>query len=162
MLKNHRSHPQKGIKIAPSAVVIGDVALAEDVSIWHHATIRADINTITVGKGTNIQDNCVIHVSDDAPTVVGDYVTVGHRAILHGCTIHENVIIGMGAIILDKAVIHPNVIVAAGSIVSPGKVLASGYLYMGAPAVKKRPLSEEEQTMIKENAAHYISHKSQL
>jgi carbonic anhydrase/acetyltransferase-like protein (isoleucine patch superfamily) len=162
MIKNHRSNEEKGIRIAPSAVVVGDVFMGNDVSIWHHATLRADINTITLGEGTNIQDNCVIHVSYDAATVVGDFVTVGHSAILHGCTIHDHVIIGMGAIVLDKAIIHSNVIVAAGSVVAPGKVLESGYLYMGSPAVQKRPLTEDEMTMIKENAEHYIINKSQL
>ena len=162
MIKNHGSIEEKGIKIAPSAVVVGDVDIAEDVSIWHHATLRGDINTITLGKGTNIQDNCVVHVSYDAATVVGDYVTVGHSAILHGCTIHDHVIIGLGAIVLDKAVIESNVIVAAGSVVAPGKVLTSGYLYMGSPAIQKRLLTQEELTMIKDNADHYISNKSQL
>lgn len=162
MLKNHVSNEEKGIKIAPTAVVVGDVFLSEDVSIWHHATLRGDINTITLGPGTNIQDNCVIHVSYDAPTLVGKHVTVGHSALLHGCTIHDYVIIGMGAIVLDKAVIHSNVIVAAGSVVAPGKVLESGYLYMGSPAIQKRALTPEELTMIKENADHYISNKSQL
>ena len=162
MIKNHSSIEEKGIKIAPSAVVVGNVNIAADVSIWHHATLRGDINSITLGQGTNIQDNCVIHVSYDAPTVVGDYVTVGHSAILHGCTIHDHVIIGMGAIVLDKAVIESFVIVAAGSVVAPGKVLTSGYLYMGSPAIQKRLLTQEELTMIKDNADHYISNKSQL
>jgi carbonic anhydrase/acetyltransferase-like protein (isoleucine patch superfamily) len=162
MIKNHHSNEEKGIKIAPSAVVVGDVLIGHDVSIWHHATLRGDINSITLGQGTNIQDNCVIHVSYDAPTWVGNQVTVGHSALLHGCTIHDHVIIGMGAIVLDKAIIHSNVIVAAGSVVAPGKVLESGFLYMGSPALQKRALSPEELTMIKENAEHYISNKSQL
>jgi carbonic anhydrase/acetyltransferase-like protein (isoleucine patch superfamily) len=101
-------------------------------------------------------------VSYDAPTTIGAYVTVGHSAIIHGCQIDDHVIIGMGAIVLDKAHINAHVIVAAGSVVAPGKTLESGYLYMGSPAIQKRPLTDEEFTMIKENAAHYISNKSHL
>jgi carbonic anhydrase/acetyltransferase-like protein (isoleucine patch superfamily) len=124
-MKNQPENIPLSVKIAPSAVVVGDVRLSEDVSIWHH-------------------------------------VTVGHSAIIHGCQIDDHVIIGMGAIVLDKAHIHSNVIVAAGSVVAPGKTLESGYLYMGSPAIQKRPLTAEEFTMIKENAAHYITNKSQL
>ncbi len=161
-MKNQPENIPLSVKIAPSAVVVGDVRLHEDVSIWHHATIRGDINYIAIGKGSNIQDNVVVHVSYDAPTTIGAYVTVGHSAIIHGCQIDDHVIIGMGAIVLDKAHINAHVVVAAGSVVAPGKTLESGYLYMGSPAIQKRPLTDEEFTMIKENAAHYISNKSHL
>lgn len=152
----------KGVKIAPSAVITGDVTLGQDVSVWHHATLRGDINAITIGDVSNIQDNVVIHVSYDASTQVGKGVTIGHSAIIHGCTIHDHALIGMGAIVLDKAMIESHVLIAAGSLVPPGKVCESGYLYMGSPVKKARALTDAEITMIHENAEHYITNKSQL
>lgn len=154
--------PASGLKIAPSAVITGDVILGEDVSVWHHATLRGDINTITVGEASNIQDNVVVHVSYDAATHIGKGVTIGHSAVIHGCTIQDHALIGMGAIVLDKAVIETHVLIAAGSLVPPGKVCESGYLYMGSPVKKARPLTDDEITMIHENAEHYITNKSQL
>ena len=155
-------NPASGLKIAPSAVITGDVTLGEDVSVWHHATLRGDINTITVGASSNIQDNVVVHVSYDAATKIGKGVTIGHSAIIHGCTIHDHALIGMGAIVLDKAVIESHVLIAAGSLVPPGKVCESGYLYVGSPVKKARALKDDEITMIHENADHYITNKSQL
>ena len=157
-MKNHA----EGVKIAPSAVVTGDVTLGQNVSVWHHATLRGDINSISIGDDSNVQDNVVIHVSYDAKTTVGQGVTIGHSAIIHGCTIDDHALIGMGAIVLDKAVIKTHVLIAAGSLVPPGKVCESGYLYMGSPVKKTRPLTDAEITMIHENANHYITNKSQL
>jgi carbonic anhydrase/acetyltransferase-like protein (isoleucine patch superfamily) len=153
---------EKGIKIAPSAVVTGQVFLGRDVSIWHHATLRGDINEIHIGEGTNIQDNVVVHVSYDQKTIIGKRVTIGHSAIIHGCHIHDDSLIGMGAIVLDGAIIEPFVLVGAGSLVAPNKHLESGFLYLGSPVKKIRSLTDEEKTMILENANHYLENKSQL
>ena len=152
----------KGLKIAPSAVVTGQVFLGENVSIWHHATLRGDINEIHIGDDTNIQDNVVIHVSYDKKTVIGKRVTIGHSAIIHGCEIKDDSLIGIGAIILDGAIIEPFVLIGAGSLVPPNKHCESGFLYLGSPVKKIRPLSDEEKTMILENANHYLINKAQL
>ena len=149
-----------------SAVVIGRVTLAEEVSVWPLVAIRGDVNDITIGPRTNIQDGSVLHnTSPDStpphgfPLVVGADVTVGHKAILHGCTIGDRVLIGMGAIVMDGAVIKDDVIVGGGSIVSPGKVLESGGLYVGAPAKRVRDLKPEELQFLKYSAAHYVKLK---
>lgn len=151
-----------GVKIAPSAVITGDVFLGENVSIWHHATLRGDINEIRIGEGSNIQDNVVIHVSYDQKTTIGKRVTIGHSAVIHGCEIKDDSLIGMGAIVLDGAVVDSFVLVGAGSLVPPDKHLESGYLYLGSPVKKVRPLTDVEKTMIIENAKHYLINKSQL
>ncbi len=124
-----------------SAVVIGNVTLGEDVSIWPMAVVRGDVNKIRIGARSNVQDGTVIHVTHDGPftpggvaTEIGEDVTIGHKVMLHACTIEDTCLIGMGAIIMDKAVVRSEVIVGAGSLVPPGKELESGYLYMGSPA----------------------------
>lgn len=143
--------------IAPSADIIGDVTLGEEASIWFNTTIRGDVNWIEIGKRTNIQDNTSIHVMNQSgPTSIGDNVTVGHSAMLHGCTINNNVLIGIHATILDKAVVEEHCIVAAGSLVPPGKVMPSGYLCMGSPAKPVRKLNKKELASIEEHAANYI------
>ncbi len=163
-----RSFQDKQPEIAAStfvdetAVVIGDVSIGEHCSIWPNTVIRGDVNRIVIGNYSNIQDNSVCHVNHDAahnpggdPLSVGDYVTVGHRALLHACTIHDECMIGMGAIVMDKAVIEPFVVVGAGSMVTIGKVLKSGYLYHGSPAKQVRALTEEEKAYLKYSAEHY-------
>lgn len=142
--------------IAKSADIIGNVTLKEDSSIWFGAVIRGDCDKILVGKGTNIQDNCTVHCDVNQPTEIGDYVTIGHNSVIHGCKIRDNVLIGMGAIILNGAEIGENTIIGAGSLVTQGKKIPSGVLCMGSPAKVIRELTEEEVKAIKDSAVHYI------
>lgn len=148
--------------IDPSAVVIGQVTLGEHVSVWPQVTIRGDVNTISIGDGSNIQDGAVLHCTHDGPfttggsaLAIGSRVTVGHQACLHGCTIGDDVLIGIGAIVLDGAVIEDCVMVGAGALVPPGKRLESGHLYVGSPVKQARPLSDTERAALKYSAEHY-------
>ena len=141
--------------IADSAVICGDVSIAEDCIVLFNASIRADLAPITVGKGSNIQDNCVLHCSPGRELVIGERVSVGHGAILHGCRVEDNVIIGMGAIVMNGAVIGENSIVAAGALVTQEKVIPPGSMVMGSPAKVTRPLSEKELENLASNAEHY-------
>ncbi len=146
----------KALYIDSSSVIIGDVTLFDNTSIWPNVTIRGDMASITILHNTNIQDNSVIHVNTDMPTLIGHDVTVGHGAIIHACTIKDYVLIGMGAIILDEAVIGEYSLVAAGSLVPPRKVFPPKSLIMGNPAKVVRLLTEEEIEHIHHNCAHYI------
>lgn len=164
---DHQPEISAQVFVDDSAVVIGQVSLAEDVSVWPLTAIRGDVNYIRVGRGSNIQDGSVLHVTsatpenpEGFPTLIGENVTVGHKAILHGCTIHDNVLIGMGAMVLDGAVVESNVVVGAGSLVSPGKVLESGGLYLGSPARRVRELTEKEIAFFTQSAHHYIKLKN--
>ncbi len=142
--------------IAPGAVIIGDVEIGPESSIWFGTVLRADINYIKIGRLTNLQDNMVVHVNhNDFPTVVGNYVTVGHGAILHGCTVENNCMIGMNAVILDGAVIGEGSIVAAGSVVKSSQRMPPGVLAAGNPAAIKRDLTDEERQTIKQSAIDY-------
>ncbi|WP_018963259.1 gamma carbonic anhydrase family protein [Coprothermobacter platensis] len=143
------------------AFVSGEVYIGKDAFILPFVSIRGDINAVYIGEGTNVQDNAIIHVTDELPVKIGDYVTVGHGAVLHGCSIGNNVLIGMGAIVLDGAVIEDNVLVAAGSLIPPKKRIPSGSLVVGNPFKIVRTLSEEEIAGIKDNALDYIRLKEQ-
>ena len=158
----------RGVYIDASACVIGDVTLQENVSIWPMVVIRGDVNHVVIGANSNIQDGAVLHVSRATPTqpagyplIIGEQVTVGHKAMLHGCSIGDRVLIGMGAILLDGVHIDSDVIIAAGSIVPPGKHLQAGFLYMGSPARLARPLTESELSMLTQSAANYVSLKDE-
>ncbi len=149
--------------IDPAATVIGQVTLAEDVSLWPNVVLRGDVNEIRVGARTNIQDGTICHVTHDGPyspgglpLVLGEDITVGHAAILHACTIGDRCLIGMGALVMDGARIGDDVMVAAGSLVSPGKMLESGWLYRGRPAEAVRRLTDKELEMLRYSAAHYV------
>jgi len=149
--------------IDETAVVIGDVEIGEDTSIWPMCVVRGDIQHIRIGARTNIQDGTVIHVTHDSrfcpggqPTLIGDEVTVGHNAMLHACTIEDLSLIGMNAVVMDGAIVRSRVIVGAGSVVSPGKVLESGFLYVGNPARQVRPLSERELEFLTYSAQNYV------
>jgi carbonic anhydrase/acetyltransferase-like protein (isoleucine patch superfamily) len=145
--------------VAPSADVIGDVHISDESSIWFNTTIRGDVNRIRIGSRTNVQDHVCIHVMNrTGPTDIGNEVTIGHSAMIHGCTIHDRVLIGIHATILDKAVIEPEVIVAAGSLVPPGKHLESGFLYIGTPVKQTRKLTDEEHASIAEHANNYVAY----
>ena len=161
--------PQLGrdVHIDQTARVIGDVTLGDDASVWPGVVIRGDVNHIRIGTGSNIQDLSVLHVSHQsswdpagAPLLIGSQVTIGHRVILHGCTIADECLIGMGAIIMDKVVIEPRVLVGAGSLVPEGKVLQSGYLYLGSPVRRVRALTEQELAHFSYSAQHYIRLKN--
>ncbi|MDO4433850.1 MAG: gamma carbonic anhydrase family protein [Alysiella sp.] len=160
---NHYPQVEQNVYVDAAAVVIGQVSLAEHVSVWPMVVIRGDVNHIKIGTRSNIQDASVLHVSkksDDkpegAPLLIGEDVTVGHKVMLHGCTIGNRVLIGMGAIVLDDVVIEDDVIVGAGSLVPPRKILQSGYLYMGSPVRQIRALSEEEKAHLLASAQHYM------
>jgi len=145
--------------IAPSADIIGDVEIGAESSVLFNTTVRGDVNWIRIGERSNIQDNACVHVMNQTgPTSIGNDVTVGHNAVIHGCTIHDRVLIGIHATVLDEAVIQPDVIVAAGSLVPPGKNLESGYLYIGTPVKQVRKLSKEEIHSIQKNAENYVKY----
>lgn len=157
----------KGAYVDEAAVVIGDVELGEDVSVWPMCVIRGDVNRVRIGARTNIQDATVIHESRPRPgspegysTTIGEDVTIAHQVMLHGCEIGSEVLIGMGAIVLDGAVIEDRVMVGAGALVAPGKRLESGYLYTGAPARQRRPLTESELAHFKLQAQEYMDLKN--
>lgn len=158
MLYAHNTHkPQvgKGCFIAPSADLIGNVTLKAGSSVWFHATLRADVGSIEIGEQTNIQDNAVLHVTKDQNLVVGDRCTVGHNAILHACTIADECLIGMGAIVLDGSFIGKQSLVGAGSVVSPNKSFPPRSLLMGVPAKLVRTLTDEEYEKVRLNTEEY-------
>jgi carbonic anhydrase/acetyltransferase-like protein (isoleucine patch superfamily) len=157
-----------GVYVADSAVVIGDVTLGADVSIWPLTVARGDVNRIEIGDETNIQDSCVLHVThrseahpEGYPLIVGRGVTVGHRVVLHGCTVGDLCLIGIGAIIMDGAVVEERVIVGAGALIPPGKRLESGYLYVGSPARPVRTLKDEELEYLSYSKDGYVRLKNQ-
>ncbi|MGM0594550.1 MAG: gamma carbonic anhydrase family protein [Pseudomonadota bacterium] len=168
--------PYKGITptLKPSAyvdeaaVVIGDVELATDSSVWPMAVVRGDVNTIRIGERSNVQDGAVLHVTHDHPgapggfsLIIGDEVTIGHNVTLHGCTIGNRCLVGMGATVLDGATLEEGVLLAAGSLVPPGKTLEGGYLWLGSPVKKGRPLTQEEWDRFSYSARHYARLKDE-
>ena len=142
--------------IAEGATVIGAVDLKRDVSIWHSAVLRGDINSITIGEGSNIQDGSVVHLADDFGVSIGKYVTVGHSAVIHACTIQDECLIGMNATILDGAIIGKQSIIGANALVTKGTQIPEGSLVLGSPAKVVRPLTEEERLSIKPWAEKYV------
>lgn len=158
----------KSVYIDDSAVVIGDVTIGDDVSIWPTTVVRGDVESITIGEGTNVQDGAVLHVSHAGrfspqghPLTIGKGVTIGHRAVVHACTVGNYCLIGVGAIIMDDAVLEDYVMLGAGALVPPGKTLESGYLYVGAPAKQARPLKESEKEFLEYSYQHYMHLKDQ-
>lgn len=161
--------PQLGqrVYVADTALVIGDVHLDDDVSIWPGAVVRGDVNHIHIGAGTNVQDGCVLHVTHPGPHTAGGFaltigqsVTLGHQVVAHGCQIGDRCLIGIGAIVMDGAVLEDEIILGAGALVPPGKYLQGGYLYVGVPARQIRPLNEEERQFLRYSADHYIQLKN--
>ncbi|WP_207060762.1 gamma carbonic anhydrase family protein [Motiliproteus sp. SC1-56] len=149
--------------VDPSAVVLGDVTLGDDTSVWPLVVIRGDMHRIRIGARTSVQDGSVLHIThagpynpDGFPLEIGDDVTIGHQAMLHGCTLGDRILVGMGAMVMDGAVVESEVIIGAGSLVPPGKTLKSGYLYVGRPAKQARPLTEKEREFFTYTAANYV------
>ena len=148
-------HPT--VFVASHAVIVGDVTLAEECGVWFHATLRGDVEPIRIGPRTNIQEGAVLHVDPGYPVAIGAGVTIGHRAIVHGATVHDNVIIGMGSTILNGAVIGANSIVGANALVTEGKIFPPGSLILGSPAKVVRNLTEGEIARIQQGAATYVA-----
>ena len=155
-----------GAFVDETALVIGQVTLGPHASIWPMAVVRGDIHAIRVGKRTNVQDGSVLHVTHSSrfnpngfPLTLGDEVTVGHQVVLHGCTIGDRCLIGMGSVIMDGASLESHVIVGAGSLIPPGKALQGGYLWVGRPAKRSRPVTEEELAYLRYAAEHYVKLK---
>ena len=142
--------------VAPGAVILGDVTIKKNCSIWYNSTIRCIEAPILIGEGSNVQDNAVIHVSHNQPVSIGAYVTIGHGAIIHGCTIEDSTLIGMGAIILNGAKIGKNCIIAAGALIPQNKVIPDNSLVMGSPGKIIRQVTEEEIIKNRQNAEEYI------
>jgi carbonic anhydrase/acetyltransferase-like protein (isoleucine patch superfamily) len=154
--------------IDESAVVIGDVTLGKDVSIWPMTVVRGDVESITIGEGTNVQDGSVLHVThagkytpEGRSLIIGKGVTIGHKAVVHACTVGDYCLIGMGAIIMDDAILEDYVMLGAGTLVPPGKKLASGYLYVGVPAKQVRPLNATEKESLEYSSLQYIQLKNE-
>ncbi|PNM56995.1 gamma carbonic anhydrase family protein [Vibrio mimicus] len=173
MMSSIRSYkgiaPKLGEKVYvdASAVIVGDIELDDDASIWPLVAARGDVNHIRIGKRTNIQDGSVLHVThknaenpNGYPLLIGDDVTVGHKVMLHGCTIHDRVLVGMGSIVLDGVVIESDVMIGAGSLVPPGKQLESGFLYIGSPVKQARPLNEKERAFLLKSSSNYVQSKN--
>lgn len=148
--------------IAPGAIVLGDVTLGEDVGIWYHATVRGDRAPIVIGERSNIQDNAVVHVDADHTVIIGKNVTIGHGAIIHGCEVGDNTLIGMGAIIMNGARIGKNCIVGAGALVTQNARIPDNSLVLGNPAKIKREVTEEEIAANLRNAESYVEEARQM
>ncbi|MBH0058669.1 gamma carbonic anhydrase family protein [Pseudoalteromonas sp. SWXJZ94C] len=156
------------VYVDESSVLVGDITLGSDSSVWPLVAARGDVNYIRIGKRSNIQDGSVLHLSratksnpDGYPLIIGDDVTVGHKVMLHGCVLGDRILVGMGAIIMDNVVVEDDVIIGGGSLVPPNKRLESGYLYVGSPAKQARPLTEQELAFLKISADNYVSLKDE-
>ena len=150
----------QGVYLAKGAVVFGDVTLGEQSSVWYNAVLRGDIQRIVVGHHTNIQDNAVIHLADDLPCLIGSWVTVGHSAIVHACTVGDECLIGMGSVILDGAVIGAQCLIGAKALVTPGTQIPEGSLVLGSPAKVVRPLTGQERATLRVWAEKYVHNAS--
>lgn len=157
------------VYVDPASVVIGDVALGDDCSVWPMTVIRGDMHRIRLGARVSVQDGSVLHIThasdfnpDGFPLTIGDDVTIGHKAILHGCTLGSRILVGMGAIVMDGAVVEDEVIIAAGAVVTPGKRLESGHVYAGNPAKALRPLKDKERAFFPYTAGNYVKLKDQF
>jgi carbonic anhydrase/acetyltransferase-like protein (isoleucine patch superfamily) len=161
-------HPQLGdrVFVDPTALVVGNVEIGDDSSIWPMAAVRGDVHSIKIGARSSVQDGCVLHVTHAGPydpeghdLIIGDDVTIGHKAMIHGCTIESHCLIGMGSVVMDNAIIHSNVVLGANSLVPPGRELEGGFLWVGSPARKIRPLTEEELSFFQYSSDNYVKLK---
>lgn len=164
----HQPQLAQGVFVDEQALVLGDVQIGADSSVWPMAVVRGDMHSIRIGARSSVQDGCVLHITHAGPynpqgypLIIGDEVTLGHNAILHGCILGNRILIGMGAIVMDGAVIEDEVVLGAGSLVPPGKRLSSGYLYVGRPAKAVRPLTEDERGYFSYSASNYVRLKDQ-
>ena len=160
VIPHHGVHPRihSSVFIAEGAYVIGDVRLEQDVSIWFNAVLRGDLNAIRIGHRTNIQDAAVLHVTGELPVEIGANVTVGHHAVVHACTVEDCSLIGMNAVVLDRARVGPYSVVAAGAVVRENFVVPEGVLVAGVPARIVRPLTEDEREELRASASHYVEY----
>lgn len=143
--------------LAPNATITGDVVMGDQCSVWFNAVVRGDVNTIRIGHKVNIQDGAIVHCTyQKAQTVIGNNCNIGHNALIHGCTLHDNVLIGMGAIVMDHAVVESFSIVAAGALVLENTIVESGFIYAGSPAKKIKPISTEQRKLLEELADRYV------
>lgn len=156
------------VYIDESSVLVGDITLGKDSSVWPLVAARGDVNYIRIGERTNIQDGSVLHLTrasksnpDGYPLIIGDDVTVGHKVMLHGCQLGNRILVGMGAIVMDNAIVEDDVIIGGGSLVPPNKRLESGYLYVGSPVKQARPLTEQEHAFLKISADNYVQLKDE-
>lgn len=164
--KEHSPSLGKRVFVDPAAVVIGDVVLGDDSSVWPCAVIRGDMHRIRIGSRTSVQDGSVLHIThagkftpEGWPLIIGDDVTIGHSVNLHGCKIGNRVLIGIGSTILDGAIVEDDVVIGAGTLVPPGKVLKSGFMYMGSPYKEIRPLKESEKAFFTYSSQNYVDLK---
>ena len=170
-IRTFRQHtPQLGPRafVDSSAIVLGDVAIGEDSSVWPLTVIRGDMHRIRIGARTSVQDGSVLHIThagpfnpDGFPLLIGNEVTIGHKVMLHGCTLGNRILVGMGSTVMDGAVVEDDVIIGAGSLVPPGKRLESGYLYVGSPVRQARPLTDKERAFFSYSARNYVTLKDQ-
>ncbi|MEG0965721.1 MAG: gamma carbonic anhydrase family protein [Pseudomonas sp.] len=166
--QNHSPRLGEGAFVDRSAVVLGDVEIGADSSVWPLTVIRGDMHRIRIGARTSVQDGSVLHIThagpfnpDGFPLLIGDEVTIGHKVMLHGCTLGNRILVGMGTTIMDGAVVEDEVIIGAGSLVPPGKRLESGFLYVGSPVKQARALSEKERAFFPYSASNYVKLKDQ-
>ena len=157
---------ERSVYVDESAVLVGDITIGEDSSVWPLVAARGDVNYIQIGERTNIQDGSVLHLTrksannpDGYPLIIGDDVTVGHKVMLHGCKLGNRILVGMGAIVMDNAIVEDDVIIGGGALVPPNKKLESGYLYVGSPVKQARPLTDSELAFLKISALNYVELK---
>jgi gamma-carbonic anhydrase len=160
LIEHHGIRPQvpPSAFVAEGACLIGDVTLGAEASVWFNAVLRGDINRIQIGERSNVQDGVIIHVTHALPAIVGNDVTIGHQAVIHGCEVSDGCLIGMGAVVLDRARVGPSSLVAAGALVREGFVVPEGVLAAGVPARIVRPLTDDELASLLESARHYVEY----
>jgi len=153
-----RPHCHPSVYVAEGAILVGDVEIGEDASVWFYAVVRGDIQAIRIGRGTNVQDHCVLHVTKENPLTIGEYVTLGHRAVVHGCRIEDLCLVGIGSVVLDGAVVGTGTVIGAGAVVAPGTVVPPHSLVLGVPGKVVRDLEPGSVDRIRKTAENYIGY----
>jgi carbonic anhydrase/acetyltransferase-like protein (isoleucine patch superfamily) len=155
-IRGHQPQFGKNCFLADNAVVVGEVSMGDNCTVWFNAVVRGDVNSITIGDNTNIQDGAVIHCTyEKAKTLIGSNVSIAHNAVVHGCTLEDNVLVGMGAIVMDDAVVGKNSVIAAGAVVLPGTKIPEGSIYAGVPAKRVKDIGDDMKAMIQRTARNY-------